>query len=475
MLKKQLISYAIPNLAQAIASFGTVAILTRFLSPEEYGRFSLAFSIMTIAHYFVLNWAESAANRFYTEAKSKNEIQNHFTSLIFAFVLNSVIFAILSAIIIIFYPAEGSMKIALAAAFAGSIIRSLLKIILETRRMKLESVRFAIVEASHVIIGFVISAVLVILYAFKEEAAFIATLIASALALAFELPSLLKEAKGGKLETERLKEYFKFGYPISLGLIFAITLSSGDRFLIAYFLGDKEVGIYSAGYQTAARILEIIFAWLSSATFPLQLNAYDNKDKNLIIEASKNSFVIRFGLGAPAAVGIALVAVPLCEILIGPEFRNEAAQIAPWIAVAGLIMGMSDYFSDAFIITKHVRIRVIIMLVPTVLSIALNIILLPKIGLFGAVYATLISYFIGMLLLAIIGRRYLKLSIPIKDTLQITVSCMIMIASVIYLPKLGGFLELCLKASVGGLAYIACAYYFNISGIRGRINQVINK
>ena len=475
MLKKHLIAYMMPNLAQAIASFGTVALLTRLFSDAEYGRFSLIFTIMTLVHYLVFTWAEAAASRNYAKAKEDGNVADHFATLLGVYLINVGIFVVLAVIVTLLYPAERAAKMALAAAFAGTIVRSALKIALETRRMDLQSMRFALVESFHIIAGLVLTIIGVWLLGYKEQGPFLALLIAAILALIIEGPFIISLAKHGKFNQILAREYLAFGYPIGMGLILTMALNMGDRFLIAGYLGDAKVGIYSAGYQVAARILDIVFAWASSATFPLLVAAYETQNKQAFAKSANNSFALRLGIGAPCALGIALIAEPLCEILIGPSMRGAAIAIVPWIALAGLFTGLSDYFSDAFMLARKAKERMIIMLIPTILNIVLNIILLPKMGINGAVIATVIAFAVGLLLLAILGRRHIIMPIPWLEAAKIAGACLVMAIVVSILPKFGGFVELITKSMGGAIVYGAALVALDFNGAKNKIGDYLRK
>lgn len=475
MLKKHLLAYLMPNIAQAIASFGTVAILTRLLTDAEYGRFSLIFTTMTIAHYIVMNWAEAAAARFYARAEANGEINNHFKTLIVAFTFNAALFVVLGALVSIFYPGDMNVKLALAAAFGGSIVRSLLKIALETRRMNLESMHYSMVETFNTLAGFALTAVFVVWLNLKEEGPFIATMVAAAMALVIEGPFLKKLSSGGKFEIKLAKEYFHFGWGISGGLLLATALSVGDRYFIAYFLDDAAVGVYSAGYQIAARILDILFVYITGVGFPLLVSAFEKGTKEDFKIAAINSCNLRVAIGVPAAVGIALVSKPLADILIGESLRAPAAQITPYIAAGALFWGLSDYFSDAFVISRKVFERAIIMTIPAILNMILNIILLPKMGIMGAAWSTIIAYFIGMVILALRGRKYIKMPIPWLDIAKVGVSCVLMALAVMMVGRLGGFLELFVKATVGAITYGAAAVILNFANFRGHALEIFTK
>jgi O-antigen/teichoic acid export membrane protein len=466
MLARHLATYLLPNLAQAVASFGTVAVMTRLLSDVEYGRYVLVFATMTFAHYVFLTWTEASASRFFTEAREKGETSSHFRSILRAYGWSALAFAAVACVGLLLYPGDTTIKIALASAFAGVLVRSLLRIGLETRRMALQAGRFAGVDTFHTLATFGLSVLAVAWLGMAEDGIFIAMAIASTFALLIEGPALLAQARGGAIEPERIKTYLAFGAPISFGLIMSLALSSGDRFLIAGYLGEGAVGAYSAGYQVAARILETFFVWAASAAFPLLLNAWEKDGPEGARKAARAGFALRIGIGAPAAVGIALVAQPLCEILIGEGLRAEAARIAPWICIAALLAGLCDYFSDAFMLAKKAMQRAILLIFPMLLNLGLNMLLLPVYGINGAIISTIAAYAVGMLLLAFIGRRYVALPVPFDDIAKVATGCAAMAAIVLALPDWGGVAELLVKAGAGGLAYACVALLLDVAGLK---------
>lgn len=475
MLGRHLAVYLVPNAAQALASFGTVAILTRLLSEAEYGRYALVFAAMSLGHYLLLTWAEAAAARFYPEAEAKGEKPAHFATLLSAYAWSALAFAVVSACVVAFYPADAGLKLALAAAFGGAIARSGVKIALESRRMALEARRAAGLDTLHTLLGFALGVACVAFLAMGEEGPFIGMAIAAVVVLAIEGPALWAAARGGRTEPARVRDYMAFGLPLSLGLIMTLALTSGDRFMIAAYLGEAEVGAYAAGYQVAARILDIIFVWGASAAYPLLVSAWETGGREAAREAARAGYAVRLGLAAPAAVGIALVAVPLCDILIGEALREQAAMIAPWIALAGLLAGMCDYFSDAFLLAKKAMQRALLMLVPVVLNLGLNALLLPVMGLMGAVVATVLAYAAGIVLLALAGRRYVALPVPVGITVRIALACLVMAGVVSLVPAWGGLPELAVKAALGAVAYGLSALILDIADTRTRLQHLAQR
>ena len=53
------------NIVQGVVGFLAIILFTRLLSPEDFGRYALAFSVMTLAHVAVFSWLEAAMARFW--------------------------------------------------------------------------------------------------------------------------------------------------------------------------------------------------------------------------------------------------------------------------------------------------------------------------------------------------------------------------------------------------------------------------
>ncbi|MEL6757449.1 MAG: oligosaccharide flippase family protein, partial [Pseudomonadota bacterium] len=77
-LLRHLAGYLPVKIASGIAAFGGVYVYTRLLGPEDYGRYALMFSVMTLVHMLSLTSAEAAAFRFAGEAREKNQLPDHF-------------------------------------------------------------------------------------------------------------------------------------------------------------------------------------------------------------------------------------------------------------------------------------------------------------------------------------------------------------------------------------------------------------
>jgi O-antigen/teichoic acid export membrane protein len=191
-------------------------------------------------------------------------------------------------------------------------------------------------------------------------------------------------------------------------------------------------------------------------------------------EAAREQAGIMALIALPAAAGLTLVAQPLSQLLIGPALSTGAAQITPWIAASSLCAGVTTYyFAQAFTLAQRTRRLLVAMAVPAAANVILNLVLIPRFGLQGAVTATLASYGLGLATSIALGRRTLALPIPWRTLLEAGVATTAMVAVVLPLPALGGLPELAMKAGVGALVYATLVWAIDAGGLRSRGAQAL--
>ncbi len=470
MLWRHLLGYLPVNIAQAVAGFGGIFLLTRLLTPEDYGRYGLAMAVMMFFHSIFFTWLEAAMARFYARAEAEGNLQSQLTSAYGALAVLAVVCGILGGFGIMLLPLSATFQTILGFALAAAILRAGLNLTMQARRAAREVSRYSLIEFFHITTGFTLGILLVVATDLRAAGPFAGIALAAGMALAFDLPRMLVRAKGGSFSAAELKVFALYGLPISLSLVLEYALSSADRFLIAGYLGTASVGVYTAGYGLANRTLDIIFVWAGMAAAPLTIAALEHGGLEDARKMARKAFGFMALLTFPAATGLALVAAPLAAVMTGPAFREQAATIIPWIALAGLMNGvMTYYLHEAFTLSKRTGVMAAVMAFPAVLNIILNIILLPRLGLQGAVIATVIAYFAGMVLSAIVGRRYFPLPLPYKAAAKTLAACFVMAGGVMLVPWPTQWPALALlfaQAGLGAVFYGLAAYVFNLANCR---------
>ncbi|MGV8930249.1 MAG: polysaccharide biosynthesis C-terminal domain-containing protein [Brevundimonas sp.] len=458
--------YLPANIVQGVVGFLAIIVFTRLLSAEDFGRYALAFSVLTLAHVAVFTWLEAAMARFWAAGRPGRDLAGHFASLYRAAFWLSLAFIPAVALVLWLWPADPLLKFALAAGLAGCPVRCFLKLAQERYRAAGEVAMAANLDMSVAVGGLAIGVGFALVGA-GGAAPLLGLALAPLAALPFILPGELRQARGASVEPARLRGYAVYGYPIAASLALTVVLSSTDRFLLAYFMDEAAVGAYHASYSIANRTLDVLFLWLGAAGQPALVMALERGGMDQLRVAAREQLSTFLLIGLPAAAGVALVARPLAEVLIGEDLRSAAASVTPWIALSALLFGLTAYyFGQAFTLGKKTKRLLIAMAIPAGLNVVLNFILVPRFGLMGAAWATAASFGVGMVATMLIGRRVMALPIPWESLARCGLASGLMAMVVSQLPAFGGLGELVLDAGVGGFVYAVAALTLNAAGVR---------
>ena len=468
MFWRGVIGYLPVNIVQGVVGLLTIVVFTRVLSPADYGVYALAVSATSLVHTATFNWLECAMARYYAPEAEAGRLPDHFATIYRSFALMAVGFPLVAGAIVWLIPMPPPLKIAVGAGLAAIIFRCLLKLAQERRRAAGDVGGAAVIDIVQTLGGFFIGAGLAIA-GFGGAGPMIGLGAAAMICLTWALPTELRKTKDGAFDRARMKLYAAYGLPVSMSLILALVLATTDRFLLAAYLNESSVGVYHAGYSLANRTLDVMFIWLGMAGGPAAIAAFERGGHAGLRDAAREQASFMLALTLPASVGLALVARPLADLMVGPGLRDGAAQVTPWIAASALLSGLTTYyFHTAFTLARRTKLLLIAMAVPALSNVVLNWLLIPRIGLGGALWATLISYALGMAASWALGRRALALPIPWATLARSGGATLAMALAVLCIPAFGGFWELAAKAVAGAAVYGVLAFALDICGVRSR-------
>lgn len=465
MFWKGVLGYLPVNVVQALAGFGSIVVFTRLLSPEAYGHYALAFSVSAIVYLVTLTWIETALARFYAAEEGPGRA-DLFATLYRAFAVIALAAPVPIALALAVTPLSASLKLAIAAGLVSSLARSLLKLSQERRRAAGDVRGYALVDIVQTGAGFGLGAMLAVL-GFGAAAPLAGAGAASAICLVWALGPELKLARAGRFDGRRLRRYAAYSLPISMALILNVALASTDRFVLAAYVGDAAVGAYHASYSLSSRSLDIIFLWLAMAGSPAMIAALEGGGEAALRRTAGHQASLMILIALPATVGVALVAAPLAQLMVGPALAGPSAKVMPWIAAGALFGGVSiHYLNHALTLARRPNLQFVAIAIPAVANLALCLLLIPRYGLDGAAWATAGSYAIGLVGSYMLMRSGVSLPIPWGVLVRAGAATAVMAAVVLQVPALGGAPELALKAAAGALVYAVCVLALDIAGVR---------
>ena len=250
----------------------------------------------------------------------------------------------------------------------------------------------------------------------------------------------------------------------------SLVLASTDRFVLAAYLNDATVGAYQAGYSLSSRILDVMFIWLGMAGGPACVMALERGGEPELRMTARAQMQLMLLIAVPAAVGVALISKPLSHLMVGGALEAQAAHVTPWIAIGALVSGMTTYyFHTAFTLGRRTRRLLLAMAIPAGLNVVLTLILIPRFGLDGALWATVVSFALGLLASWGLGRGVIALPIPWGTLGKVAAAAACMAGVVWLLPDIDDLYEIVLKASVGGIVYALVVLALDAGGARARL------
>ena len=473
MFWRGVVGYLPANAVQAVCGLLTIVVFTRLLTPEAYGAYALAFSAGSLTQTLLLTWLEAAMARYYAREAQAGRLPDHFATLYRSFAALALLPALAAGAMVWLAPLAGPLKLAIAAGLLAVPFRSLAKLAQEHRRAAGRVRASALLDMGQTGGAFIFGAALACLGA-GGAAPVAGAGLASALCLVFVLPAELRLARQGRFQADRALDYAHYGVPVSLSLILALALATTDRFMLAAFTGEASVGVYHAGYSLSNRTLDVLFIWLGMAGGPAAVAALERGGVEALKGQARELASLMVLICLPAAVGLALVAQPLADLLVGPALRTGAAHVTPWIAFSGFFAGITTYyFHTAFTLGRRTRRLLLAMAIPAGVNLALTFLLIPRWGLNGAMWATAASYLIGAVASWALGRSVTPLPIPWDVVARCAAATAGMALAVSLTPATGGVVELVSKAAVGAAVYAALALLLDAAGVRARGAQLV--
>jgi O-antigen/teichoic acid export membrane protein len=452
----------------------TIVLFTRVLDPAQYGVYALAFSVGSLTQTAMLAWTEASMARFLATRAEDGRIADHFATLYLMWIIAALAVPVVGVVIALL-PLNPALKNAIFAALGSILVGSLMKLALERRRAAGEVSSAALLTMVQIAGGFALGLALA-LTGLGGAAPSLGTGLISVLCLAVVLPRELKHMVGGKFDKAMATTYAAYGLPVAFSLILALVLASTDRLLLGAFLDEATVGVYHAGYSLGSRTLDVVFIWLGMAGAPALIAALERGGQASLNEAAREQASFMILLTLPAAVGLALVASPLADLMIGEALREGASHVTPWIAASGWLSGMTTYYLlQAFTLARRTPLLIVSMIAPAVANVILNLLLIPMLGLDGALWATTVSYGIGAVAAWALARRACPLPIPWDVLAKAGGASLAMAVCVSLLPSPGGVLELALKAGVGAVVYGALTLGLNIGGLRAKLSGLLRR
>ena len=238
---------------------------------------------------------------------------------------------------------------------------------------------------------------------------FIANIVGSAVSLLLLLPYLLKFK--WRFNTVLFKKMISYSWPIAVAGIAYVINENLDKILIGKMIDKNAMGIYSACYKLAIFMNLYIMAFRLGAE-PFFFNHSDKKNAKVTYATILNYFII---VGSLVFVGIVVFIDLIKKPFINSEYW-DAIIIVPIVLLSNLFLGVYHNLAIWYKLTDKTRYGMYFSIFGAVITIVVNLVLIPIIGFVASAWATLLAYGSMMLISYFVGKKHYPVPYNLKKS-----------------------------------------------------------
>lgn len=378
---------AIGKLSTQIISFLLLPLYTSKLSPDEYGTYDFLVTLSTFALPIITLMMEESMFRFLIDAEDLKSKKRTITATVTYTLLGSVVFSVIATIVM------AIIKYQYALVFILFVISNVLiglsnALSRGTGKIKLYSLSNFVLGVSTIILNILF----IVTFKLGVNGLLWSNTIANTLTALFIFAKLhLGQFISRKdFSKKTLKEMIRYSVPLVPNNLSWVIISLSDRLMLTQMVGADANGIYSI----ANKFPNIVYtcygffstAWKESAAKILK---EDNKSQyyNSIYKDIK--FFLK-------AIVLGLIAImPFAFPLLVDSSYNDAYNYIPILVISIYYTNMSNFYGGIFTAYKDTKIMGSTTVFAAIVNILINLIFIPKYGIYAATFSTLISNIIA--------------------------------------------------------------------------------
>jgi O-antigen/teichoic acid export membrane protein len=395
VIKNSLI-YLGSSILNKLVPFLLLPIMTKYLSPKEYGILALYTILITFYNAFIgMSIHTNISKNFFKV--SKGEMSEYIGNMIFIIFLTFIIYLSITFLVIQFF--DNLFSIPSYWILAIPIISFMMTVnSINTTLLRNEgrAYIFGIFEIVNTLINISITLLLLVNLEYGWKSQIVGLFIGYFI---FFIIGLLYMKKRNYLkftfDKTKVKSILSISIPLIPHVLGGIVIGMSDRIFIEKMVSLEAVGIYSVGYMFGMIIVlfsdAFIKAW-SPWFFKNLSNPTDTKKQKIV----KYTYIYIFG------IFIFAVLISFIGKWILPYFVDEryidARNYILWISIGYAVHSIYKIFFPYLVHINKTAFLAISTVVAAILNLILNYYFINIFGVVGAAYATIISFLVGSIL-----------------------------------------------------------------------------
>ena len=387
--------YSLSKVAMMVAGLISYPILTRVLSPGEYGIMGFVLTLLNLSIGVSKLGLQFSMLRFWTRLEQE---QDGVQRLILSFFVTTLLVSL--TVTLLYDGATALIGPLLNAELAFFILvssplimcRSMLSFGMTVLNSSQRSKPFALFEIVDVYVSMIL-AVLGVAVVFRSLIGYYAGLIVGeSLVVLALLIFVLRGTRFARrnIDLGLVREGISFGLPMAVFELSGVLFFTGDRLLILWLADKARLGYYTVAFNLSKYINQLFTLPVMMTVRPAMTELYETEGAeatSAFLRAAVRWFFL-FTLAAVA--GVTMIREDLLVLLASKKFL-PAAEIVPMLVAGMLIMASREILGSGMFLKRRPWLMAQLNVVGALFNAGLNVALIPRLGIVGAALATLIS------------------------------------------------------------------------------------
>ena len=385
------ILYGIGNASLRAAAFLLIPLYTHALPVKDFGILSTLLITMQLMIMLITLGMQNTVLRFSKEYEDKNLL----SGLIGTSMVINLSAGVLLALIIIFClqtPFRILLHIQdvydyLLLTSVATLVQTVTFQVMSYYRAKNKALKFTVVSIVAALILIVSNLILLLVFQLGIKGVLYSIILSYSIIFIFVSIDVFLRQIGFAIVIDIIPKLLRFGYPFVFSMLGQLVITSGSIYFLIYYKGPEVVAVYSLGYKFA-----MIMGIILTLPFRLALQpfVFNNIDSPSIKETMSRLFTYFFIVYAFVSFSILLMARLLLPVVAPPEYSAAFVLIVlilPLFACDGLFI----FGEIVLAVEKKTHIIGTTVGICAILSLFLNYMLVPSMGVHGAIVASFVS------------------------------------------------------------------------------------
>lgn len=197
----------------------------------------------------------------------------------------------------------------------------------------------------------------------------------------------------------RQNEYLlHYGWPLALWFTISSLLNVSDRYIIEYYLSDKELGTYSAIYDLLYKGVSLLYTPILVAGFPIISKKYNSGNKKEAFHFLKKLILFEILIFMFIVLTAYFLRMFFIENIVGIAVTQESIELVLPIIFGAFIWQLAVLAHKPLEFELRTKTMLLIIIISLLVNVILNLIFIPEYGIVFAAYSTFICALVYLLL-----------------------------------------------------------------------------